>query len=157
MNATMPELIRAFEAAGFTDVTTRLSSGNVIFSAPAASESTLERKAEAAMLKQLKHSFLTIIRPVDALRELLASDPYKRFKLPNEAKRVVTFLREKPKSNLALPIERDGTQILFANGREVFSAYVVSPKGAVFMSLIEKSFGKEQTTRTWETIAKAAR
>ena len=26
--------------------------------------------------------------------------------------------------------------------------------GAVFMNLIEKTFGKEVTTRTWETIAK---
>lgn len=42
-------------------------------------------------------------------------------------------------------------------GAEIFSAYVPSPKGPVLMTLIEKTFGKEQTTRTWDTVAKVAR
>ena len=42
-------------------------------------------------------------------------------------------------------------------GGEIYSAYVPSPKGPVFMTLIEKTFGKEQTTRTWDTVAKVAR
>jgi uncharacterized protein (DUF1697 family) len=81
MNAKMSELQKAFEAAGFTDVATRLSSGNVLFSAPAASDDALARKAEAAMMKRLGKSFLTIVRPIDALQEILASDPYKSFRL----------------------------------------------------------------------------
>jgi uncharacterized protein (DUF1697 family) len=32
MNAKMPELKKCFESAGFTDVKTLLSSGNVVFS-----------------------------------------------------------------------------------------------------------------------------
>jgi len=157
MNAKMSELQKAFEAAGFTDVATRLSSGNVLFSAPAASEDALARKAEAAMLKRLGKSFLTIVRPIDTLQKILASDPYKSFRLAPAAKRVVTFLREKPKSKLALPIELHGACILVANGSEAFSVYVPTPKGPVFMTLIEKTFGKEQTTRTWDTVAKMAR
>ena len=35
MNAKMPEVKRCFEAAGFTDVKTLLSSGNVVFGAKA--------------------------------------------------------------------------------------------------------------------------
>ena len=42
-------------------------------------------------------------------------------------------------------------------GREVFSAYLPTPKGPVFMTLIERTFGKEVTTRTWDTVAKVAR
>lgn len=34
---------------------------------------------------------------------------------------------------------------------------VPGPRGPVFMTLIEKSFGKEVTTRTWDTVAKVAR
>jgi uncharacterized protein (DUF1697 family) len=41
-------------------------------------------------------------------------------------------------------------------GGEVFSAYVPSPRGAVFMTLVEKTFGKEVTTRTWATVRKVA-
>ena len=44
------------------------------------------------------------------------------------------------------------------NEREIFTTYVPGyGKGPVFMTLIEKTFGKEQTTRTWETVAKVAR
>src|SRR6266487_1501578 len=107
MNAKMPDLKAAFESAGFTDVRTVLSSGNVAFTARAASEVTLERA--------------------------------------------------KPPSPPELPIERDGARILVIKGREVFGAYLPTPKGPVFMTLIEKTFGKDVTTRTWDTVAKVAR
>jgi uncharacterized protein (DUF1697 family) len=157
MNAKMPDLKKAFEAAGFTDVRTLLSSGNLVFTARAASEVALQRKAEAAMTRQLDRTFLTIIRPIDDLREMLASDPYKAFRLPPAAKRIVTFLRERPVSKLTLPLEVEGARILAVNGSNVFSAYIPNPKGAVFMALIEKTLGSAVTTRTWETVAKVAR
>src|SRR5213594_3720173 len=157
MNATMPELRQVFESAGFTDVQTVLASGNVVFSARGASEPTLERKAEAAMQQRLGRAFLTIVRPLEVLRELLASDPFRAFRLPPAAKRIVTFLRDRPGAKLKLPIEQDGARILAVNGREVFTAYVRSPKGPVFMTLIEKTFGKDLTTRTWDTVAKVVR
>lgn len=157
MNARMPELKQAFEAAGFSDVRTLLASGNVLFTAPRASDSSLQRKAEAAMLKRLGRTFLTIVRPVDALQRLLASDPYQAFRLPPGSKRIITFLREQPSSQPALPIELHRARILAMAGTEVFSAYLPTPKGPVFMTLIEKTFGKDQTTRTWETVSKAAK
>jgi uncharacterized protein (DUF1697 family) len=157
MNATMPDLKAAFEAAGFADVRTVLSSGNVVFTATRAAESSLERKAEAAIAKRLGRDFLTIVRPVDVLREMLETDPYERVGAPPKAKRVVTFLRDAPSAKVSLPIELDGARILTVEGREVFTAYVPTPKGAVFMQLIEKTFGKEVTTRTWDTVAKVAR
>ena len=156
MNAKMPELKRCFEAAGFSDVKTVLSSGNVVFSARASSEASLERKVETAMKKQLGRAFLTIVRPLDALRTILASDPYGAFRLSPGAKRVVTFLRNRPRAKLELPIELDGARILSLEGGEAFSAYVPGPRGPVFMTLIEKTFGQEVTTRTWETVKKVA-
>lgn len=156
-NARMPELKAAFEAAGFADVKTVLSSGNVVFTAPAASAVSLQQQCETAMTKGLGHTFPTIVRPIDALRDLLESDPYRAFRLEPGSKRVVTLLRERPKSNPQLPIEVDGARILAVEGMHVFSAYVVSPKGPVFMRLIERTFGKDVTTRTWETIIKVVR
>jgi uncharacterized protein (DUF1697 family) len=154
MNAKMADLKRAFEAAGFADVKTVLSSGNVVFRARAATEAALERRAEAAMFEQLGRSFYTIVRPIEELRRLLRFDPYKV--VDPAAKRIVTFLRAKPRSRVKLPVEMDGARILALKGREVFSAYLPSPKGPVFMGLIEKTFGKDVTTRTWETVRKVA-
>ena len=156
-NAKMSDLKQAFEAAGFSDVRTILSSGNVVFSARAASEAALQRKAETAMEHRLGRSFLTIVRSVDALQELLRSDPYRPFRLGPKAKRIVTFLRQAPARRIALPVEQDGARILVVRGSEIFSAYLPTPKGPVFMTLIEKTFGKDQTTRTWDTVAKIAR
>ena len=47
--------------------------------------------------------------------------------------------------------------ILLVRGSEVLSAYVPGPRGPVFMTLIERSFGKAVTTRTWDTVQKIAR
>ena len=157
MNAKMAELKRAFEGAGFTDVKTVLASGNVVFTAPATPPPSLERAAEAAMLKILGHTFLTIVRPIDTLREIIASDPYDIYRLKPGTKRVVTFLRGRVAAKLTLPIEREGARILAVEGSNVFSAYVRTPKGPVFMTLLQQTFGKEQTTRTWETVTKLCR
>lgn len=157
MNAAMPELKRAFEDAGFTDVVTVLSSGNVVFTAPRAADATLQRAAEAAMTERLGRGFLTIVRPVDALRALIADDPWRPFPLAPGSKRIVVFLRETPRRAPVLPLEQHGARLLLLRGREVLGAYVQTPRGPVFMSLIEKTLGKEVTTRTWDTVAKVAR
>ena len=156
-NCKMSALKAAFEAAGFTDVKTILGSGNVVFTAPRASESSLERKAEVAMQKHLGRSFMTIVRPVKTLNELLARDPYKAFGVKPGAKRVVTLLREPPSATIALPVEQEGACIHAIDGREIYTSYVPGPKTPVFMTLIEKTFGKDVTTRTWDTIAKVTR
>jgi uncharacterized protein (DUF1697 family) len=153
----MPELKAAFEAAGFTEVKTVLGSGNVVFSATRASAATLERKAEAAMQKALGKTFMTMVRSAEELEALLASDPYRAARLEKTAKRVVTFLRQEPKPSPKLPVSRDGARIIARNGCEVFSAYVRSEEGPVFMVLIEKTFTKDVTTRTWDTLEKVAR
>jgi uncharacterized protein (DUF1697 family) len=157
MNAKMPELQRAFESAGFSEVKTVLSSGNVVFDARRASETSLERAAEGAMEERLGQAFLTIVRPVDALRAILATDPYQTFKVSPAAKRIVTFLRQPPGTRLELPIEQDNARLLTLIGREAYSAYLPTLKGPVFMTLIERTFGKAVTTRTWDTVAKVAR
>jgi len=156
MNCKMPALKAAFEAAGFTDVKTVLGSGNVVFDARSASEAALQQKAEAAMQERLGQAFLTIVRPVEQLRKILQTDPYRPFKVSPKAKRIVTFLRGRPTAKLKLPIEMDGARILAMRGGEIFTAYVPSKRGPVFMTLIDKTFGKTVTTRTWDTVRKCA-
>jgi uncharacterized protein (DUF1697 family) len=155
-NAKMPDLRRAFEAAGFTDVRTVISSGNVVFTTTG-SEAVIARKAEAAMARELGRVFPAFVRSVPALLELLDLDPYARFSLPSDAKRVVTFLRVAPTTRLALPLEDNGVRMLAATGREVFSCYTPGPKAPEFMILIEKTLGKDVTTRTWATVQKCVK
>ena len=157
MNAKMSALKHCFEQAGFDDVNTILSSGNVAFTAATASEAALANKAEAAMTKHLGRTFLTIVRPAKVLEQLIERDPYADARLPANAKRVVTFLGRNCKAPRTLPSEVDGARIVAVQGRHVFTAYVPSERGAVFMRLIERTFGKTVTTRTWDTVKKCAK
>jgi len=151
---TMPQLKGAFEAAGFQNVVTVLGSGNVVFDAARAAAGTLENRVEAAMDASMGKVYSAFSRPIDELERLLAADPFRVHHLPSHAKRVVTFVRAGSSSGPKLPIEQDGARILRYEDGIVFTAYVPSAKGPVFMKLLEKAFGKEQTTRTWQTLEK---
>lgn len=160
MNCRMPELKAALEKAGFTEVKTVISSGNAVFTAKSASEKSLEGKCEAAMERHMKKRFMTIVRRIDDLEALLASDPFAHFELPTNAKRNVTFLRAEPATKPRLPVVMEGGEILALEGREAFLYYVPGEAPPTFMTVIEKTFGKDVTTRTWDTvgrIVKAAR
>lgn len=157
LNAKMPELRKCLEEAGFTNVKTVLASGNAVFQTQPASRARLERKLEAAMAGVLGRVFATTVRSIQELESILQSDPFEAFALPRKAKRIVTLLHERPARRIKLPLELDGARILCVKGTEVFSAYVPGPKGPVFMKLIEKTFGKDLTTRTWETLGKVVK
>jgi uncharacterized protein (DUF1697 family) len=156
MNAKMPALKRCFETAGFSDVRTLLSSGNVVFNARSSSLAALERRAEKAMRSELDRSFETIVRSAEYLTAFIESDPFAEFRLPSASKRIVTFLRSPAVLDLSLPIEQDDASILKFTGSEALGAYVPGPKGPVFMNLLERTFGKGITTRTLETVRKCA-
>ena len=74
VNARMPQLKCCFEEAGFTNVKTVLSSGNVIFDARTAPEASIEKRAEACMHNLLGRSFYTIVRKANYLQGLLQAD-----------------------------------------------------------------------------------
>lgn len=156
MNASMPELKRAFELAGFSDVRTLLSSGNVAFNDRARSAQVLRQRAERAMQAYLDRTFVTFVRSSEYLQAMLEADPFGEFDLPPAAKCVVAFLRQPCAQQLSLPITLDDARILKVVGSEVYSAYVPGPNGPTFMRLLERTFGTDITTRTLETVRKCA-
>jgi uncharacterized protein (DUF1697 family) len=156
MNLKMADLKRCLENAGFSNVKTLLSSGNAVFDASARSEAAIARKVEAALTKQLGRTFQTIVRSTRYLQKLIDADCYAAFKLPPSAKRVVTFLPAPLDVEPKLPPEKDGARMLTVNGGEAFSAYVPNPGNPAFMVVIEKTLGKNVTTRTWDTVKKCA-
>ena len=95
MNLKMADFKCCSETAGYNKVNTVLSSGNAAFDSSSKSAAVIERQIEATFAEQLGRSFYTIVRSVKELQNMIESDPYSRFALPN-AKRVVTFARELP-------------------------------------------------------------
>lgn len=128
----------------------------MVFTGPPEAESDLIKVIDSGMAKDLPRSFPVVIRTIDYLLALLETDPYSGFDIPPEAKRVVTFLSHPHPQDLSLPIAQDGAAILAVKGREVFTAYVPNECGPVFMTLIDRAFGKDVTTRTWDTVRKCS-
>lgn len=155
-NCKMPALARAFEALGFTDVKTVISSGNVLFSTRSRSEASLEKRIEDQTEAELGHRFMTLVRDVDDLRALVEADSFAAHPAARGAKHVVSFVRTPPKP-VTLPVELRNATVLEVRGREIFTAYKPSPGDAAFMQLIERTFGTDITTRTWETVVRLTR
>lgn len=153
-NAKMPEVKRAFEAAGFTAVVTHASSGNVLFDAPSDAEDALEARALRAMEKHLARSFPVFVRGVAELTAMIAGDPWQHHTVAPDAKRVVTLLRAPPPPSWEPPAPTDGVTIHGAEGRYVFTSYVPGAKGPMFMVMLERSLGADITTRTWDALQK---
>ena len=146
-NAKMPDLARAFARAGCTDVATVASSGNVVFRA-AGPLAQVEQQVAGAT------TFMAFVRPLAELDALLARDPFAPFALPADAKRVVTFLRARPRPVPELPVSLELATIHAVDDREALSSYRPQPGNPVFMTLIERTFGKDVTTRTWDALAR---
>jgi len=155
MNCRMADLRRALEAAGFENVVTVLSSGNAVFDARKQSTAGLEKKCEAAFPAFLGRGFVTIVRPIDYLERLLGSRPYSGVALPAHFSREVTFLRRQPATKFASRWLGDGVFVR-VRGTEAFSAYEANEDGVLALRLFERTFGKEQTTRTWRTVERVA-
>jgi uncharacterized protein (DUF1697 family) len=154
-NCKMSALRDALETAGYTNVKTILASGNVAFDARKTPLAALEARVEAAILAGLGRTFETYLRPAETLHALIERDPFAEFRLPPDAKRVVTFLKTPPKVP-RLPAVLNEARILAVDGCEAFTTYQRGAATPDFMKLIMDTLGKQQTTRTWETVLKCA-
>jgi len=163
----MSDLKKAFEALGFSDVKTLLNSGNVVFSAKEIEPVLLTQQIEQTLAKTFGFPIPVIIRIKDEVRSFVDSNPFKSLVVTPETRLYITFLSEKPTSNLKIPYvspEKNFT-ILEISHNEIFSAVLVSEQYNTTdaMKILEKEFGsprdeagKNVTTRNWNTVVKLA-
>lgn len=128
----MSRLVRAFEELGFSSVKSLLNSGNVLFDAPATDSliPTIERKLGETFGFEIP----VLVRRRDALRALVASDPFRS--ADPTAKRFVTFTG--PTSG------------------EVCSAIPAEAQTTEAMADLQRQHGPGITTRNWNTVVKLA-
>ncbi len=152
----MDELKRAFEAMKFKNVKTLIASGNVIFETTDTDREIILSKINHGFKKSFGHEAHVIIRSFDEIQKLIDLKPFKSVKITEDIKVYVTLLTEEPQAKLKLPLEfpKINFRIIKISDYEVFSVAGLSPtgRGGEFMSAIEKQFGKNVTTRNWNTI-----
>jgi uncharacterized protein (DUF1697 family) len=153
----MDDLKKAFESLGFKNVKTLLASGNVLFDTQQKSPALRKRIGEK--LKQtFGHEVHVILRTIREIQELGDSNPFKKIRVTPQTRLYVTFLSEEPKSSLKIPYEspEKDFKIVRVSNSEVCSVVTLSPnRGTVeAMSILEKEFGRNVTTRNWNTVTK---
>jgi uncharacterized protein (DUF1697 family) len=147
----MDVLRNAFEVMGFRTVKTVIASGNVLFDADSTNEKNIEKIIEKALPQAIGFESATIVYKVDDLQRLADLNPFKDIEATPQTKPYVTFLKEPPKNNPK--ISGKGFKILGTSGRAVFSMVDLSgAKTPDLMKVLEKEFGKNNTTRGWKTI-----
>ena len=152
----MSALRKVFESLGYANVRTLLASGNVICDSKGSDEKKLKSEIETAIKKTFAMDMHIIIRNQEEIAALVKSDPFKGMKVKPQTRLYITFLSQPPASELKTPYKSMGGEYLI---REITDRHVVSvlgPKVASpdVMDFLGKEFGKEITTRNWNTVMK---
>ncbi len=153
----MAELRNQMEKQGFRNVITLLNSGNVIFE----TETTVVGELEKTVADFLKHCFgfpvPVLIRKSEDLRKIQQHNPFGGVKITKDIRLYVSFLKQAPDADVLLPwmSEDRSFQILDVKEKMVFSVLDLSVSGTVkAMEILERFYGKEITTRNWNTVQK---
>ncbi|MGH8775450.1 MAG: DUF1697 domain-containing protein [Jiangellaceae bacterium] len=159
-NMRNEKLRGVFESLGFRNVETVISSGNVVFDADSQDVGALEARIEDAWPEQLGFRSTTIIRTRDQMLNLVAKNPFgDRADTPATSLQV-TFLKHEPAADLDVPYTPDtGDYTIVAVEDRVICA-VIDLSGSRtpdLMRWLEKTLGKEITTRTWKTVHRILR
>ncbi len=156
----MEDLRKMFMELGFTNVKTLLNSGNVFFSSNEINLSDATRNISKRLKKKFGKEIGVIIRPQIEIKQLVEGNPFKNITLTPQIRLYVTFLSQVSKSSLKIPYESEEKDfhILRVSNQEICSVLMLSLKrGTVdVVSFIEKEFGKNVTTRSWNTVKKLA-
>jgi uncharacterized protein (DUF1697 family) len=157
----MTDLKTLYVGLGFSEVTTYIQSGNVIFKTILKlSISGLSEKIEQAIEEKYHFHVPVIIRTADEMHLILSSNPFLDEAGIDKEKLHVTFLDEEPDPTLVNAIQKyyfppDTFRI---NGREV---YLYCPGGSgntkLSNTFFENKLHVKATTRNWRTVGNLAK
>ncbi len=158
VNLKMPAVAQALEAAGFSDVTTVLASGNVLLTTRAGTK-TVRTRAEKALRDEFGYEAWVLVYDLDALADISAAYPFEREVDGHHS--YVTFVSDDDVlRELAALGEESGPEEKIAAGSGVL--YWQVPRTSTLDSAIGKTMGKKRyksstTTRNLRTIDKLLR
>jgi uncharacterized protein (DUF1697 family) len=153
----MAELKTLLIQLGCENVKTILNSGNFIFETKQKDIAGLERIIESALAENFGFPIPVILIPQKQITQLVNKDPFAGIDVHKNIRLYISFLKDTPKVKLAIPyISNDQAfSIIDVKDKIIVSVLDITtsntPKG---MEDLEKLFGKNITTRNWNTIQK---
>lgn len=151
----MSDLKKELEKLGFKNIITLLNSGNVLFDAISNDIEKLEKTITTHLEKSFGFPIPTIIRKSEMIIELFHNKPFKTIKVTKDIRLYVSFLKENREPNLKLPwVSSDNSyKIIDIKDKTICSFLDLSiSKTPKAMRELEQFFGKNITTRNWNTI-----
>ena len=155
-NMTNDKLRGVFEELGYEHVASVLASGNIVFDSEESDVPALEHRIEGALTSQLGLTSRTIIRSHAELRALVDSDPFPDLTHGPGTYLTATFLKY-PYPDADLPQPPDPTTRIVGYDRPARVVLAVTDSTVpgqtpTFMTWLERTCGKDITTRSWLTV-----
>ncbi|MCI0678993.1 MAG: DUF1697 domain-containing protein [Actinobacteria bacterium] len=150
-------LVAVCEDLGLRQVTTVISSGNVVFETDTDDLAGLESEMEGAWRETLGFEATTIIRTKDDLEGLVKGRPFGERVHGPETYLLVTFAKRPLSFDHLLPHRPPDRpyELVAATEREIFTVTNTTGPGTLdVMTWVEREFGREVTSRTWLTVAR---
>lgn len=153
---SMKSLKASFEAIGFTQVTTYINSGNVIFKTKETDARKLERQIERMLEKDFQLDSKVVVRSVAEMEELVNSLP-PSWDDDSRWRYYVIFLRhtiDSEKILADLPANDDIEQIVYRPGTLLWSALISGLTRSKIHKLSGQKVYREMTVRNLNTTKK---
>lgn len=155
----MADLKKLLEKSGYENVKTLLASGNVVFDSSEEKLVTITNNLEAIIEKKFGFPVPTVVRPMEEIQKLIISNPFKGITVTKDTRLYVTFRGDATnKKTLKIPYKDPECEfhLLKVTDGEIISYIIVDgSRGTVdAMGILEKEFGKNITTRNWNTVQK---
>jgi uncharacterized protein (DUF1697 family) len=150
----MADLQSELRKINLKNIITLLNSGNVLFES---NENDLENKISTHLEKVFGFQIPTIIRRAEMIIEMLNNNPFKDIEITQDIRLYVSFLKNESSDELTLPWKSadNSYEIIGITDNTIFSVLDVSiSKTPEAMATLTKYFGKEITTRNWNTISR---
>lgn len=153
----MAELKKILTQLGCENVKTILNSGNFVFESKNENLPILENKIETVLAKSFGFAIPVFLIPHKQINALVNEDPFASIDVHKNIRLYITFLKEPSTTKLTLPyISKDNSFRIIDIKKDIIISVLditttSTPKG---MEDLEKLFGKNITTRNWNTIQK---
>lgn len=151
----MVQLRLEMEKLGYTEVTTLLNSGNVIFEADSEDGAEIQDNISSHISTVFGFHIPTKVIKAERIMKLTAENPFVNEELNKSIRFYVTFLNKDNENSVPLPWQSKDGSVRIIYGKEGIVCSVLdlsvsnTPKA---MGELEKFYGKQITTRNWNTI-----
>jgi uncharacterized protein (DUF1697 family) len=153
------EALRAcFSDLGFENISTVLATGNVRFETEKSNPQLLQAQIEEAFLTTFGFESRVCLRLESEIKSLIESDPFKDIVVTPITRLYVSFSPTPVSTSFTLPYKTTNGEysILAVTNTEIVSVLLLlrGSDSVSSMNILENEFGKNITTRNWNTLKK---